>query len=217
MQLRWSGLLWKTVVTVAGTAVLLNLANAQVRHYFSENEVLLATLWAGAAAALLWDNRQRMFAAVIVIPNVLLFGLINPVERGIDTVTRSTLFEVVHNNGQLLHGKWLIFSAGFPASIFTAVGCDVYNGSKYLPDVDHFPLLAKHGLDTRILNNLGYIDIEQLQPGQRPTARRGPFGVVMGLSPLDPLLKEMEFVISLFISAHRMRCCSICGLFRTGI
>ena len=181
----------KMVILLPVALFIVVLANHEVRGYFTIYQVAISALWTGVLAALLWDGRKFLFAAVLIIPHVFLFGLINPVQRGINTITASTLFEVVQNDRRLLQGKWLIFQDEFPSSIFIAAGCDVYNGSKYLPDIDHFPLLASRGVDTKILNNLGYLDIQELEPGQPPKATRGPFGVILGLSPLDPLVKEL--------------------------
>ena len=211
VPLRRYGFWVKAAIMFFAACGLFFLANHDVRNYFAVSEVLICAVWAGIAAALLWDGRKVWFAAAVVIPNFLLFALVNPVQRGIDTITASTLFQVVRKDPKLLHGKWLIFPDKFPASVFTAVGCDVFNGSKYLPDIDHFPLYAAHGLDTNVLNNLGYVDIEQLDPGQPPTVRKGPYGVVMGLSPLDPLIKELGIR---YVAFHKRPAAAVLEHFR---
>jgi hypothetical protein len=169
----------------------LYLANQNVHGYFHISELLWGALWATMLIVLFLDDRRLSFAMVLVIPNLLLFGLINPVERGIRTITATPLFDLVQRNSSLRQGKWLVFSQGFPPAIFTAVGCDVYNGMRYLPDLDHFPLLASHGVDTAIMNNLGYVNVEELKPGEPPRATRGPYGPILSISPLDPLVKEL--------------------------
>jgi hypothetical protein len=181
----------KLILTTPVVFVLLFLANRNVHSYFHLSELLLGTVWASLAVAFLLEGRRWAFAAAVVVPNVILFGLINPVQRGIDPITKSTLFEVVQQNPRLRHGKWMIFGKGFPPSIFTAVGCDVYNSMRYLPDLRQFPLLADHGVDTEPFNNLGYVDVVQLERGQRPRAALGKYGPILSVDPLDPLLKEL--------------------------
>jgi hypothetical protein len=171
--------------------ICLSAANSQVNLYFHTSEVLVGTLWSAALVAFLLEGRRLAFAAAAILPNVFLFGLINPIERGIDTVTKSSLFEVVHRNPRLLHGKWMVFGDGFPPSIFTAVGCDVYNGMRYVPDVDDFAIYARHHLDIGVFNNLGYIETRQLPEGAPARAALEQYGPMLNVSALDPLVKDL--------------------------
>ncbi len=183
----------KLVLAVPIMFALLFLANRNVGGYFHFSELLLGTAWAALAIGLLLDGRRWAFSAVVVIPNILLFGLINPIQRGIDPVTTSPLFEIVHKNPKLLDGKWMVFPNGFPASIFTAVGCDVLNGMRYLPDLRKFPVLAAHGVDTKPFNNLGYVDGRSVGAGPtfpQPKAV-SKYGPLLSVDPMDPLLKEL--------------------------
>jgi hypothetical protein len=167
------------------------LANQSLHDYFRLSELLLGGLWAACLAFFLVDGHLFLFSAAVVIPNVLLFAVINPVERGIPTITASPLFDLVQQNQDLRQGKWIVFSDGFPSSIFSAVGCNVFNGMRYLPDLQDFPVLAAHGVDTSFMNNLGYVSVEQLEGGQSPEASRGVDGSILSVDPLDPLLKEL--------------------------
>ena len=190
-QSRRFGLDSKFLIMLPAFMLTLVLANQRINNYFNAYELILGGLWAGVAAALLWDGRRMLFSAAVVVPNLLLFSLINPVQHGIDVITSSTIFPLVQNDKRLLHGKWLIFPDMFPASIFTAAGCDVYSGQKYLPDVDHFALIKSHVLNGQLINNSGYLDIEELKPGQQPFMKQGPYGMIMSISPLDPLVKQL--------------------------
>ena len=85
----------------------------------------------------------------------------------------------------------MVFEEEGTASPFNAVGCRLFSGSKYLPDIDHFAQIRAHGLDLNILNNLGYISTLELPPGQPPKAEQGKYGVFLKVSPLDPLVREL--------------------------
>jgi hypothetical protein len=166
-------------------------ANQNLQNYFTIPELLLGALWVSILAVCVWDGRLLSFATVLLIPSLLLFALVNPVERGIFTVTASPLFELVQQNPKWKTGRWIVFNNGYPPSIFTAVGCDVINGMRYLPDLKYFPLLAAHGVDTGILNNLGYLNIGQAKPGEAPRASMGPYGPNLSVDPMDPLVKGL--------------------------
>jgi hypothetical protein len=181
----------KLTITLPIVFLALFYANRNIHNYFSFSELLLGTVWTAFLVLFVLNGRLLAFAVAVVLPNVFLFGTVNPVERGINTIIGSPLFDLVQQNERLRQGKWLVFSDGFPPSIFSAVGCDVFNGMRYLPNRQSFPVLAAHGVDTSSMNNLGYISVERLEPGKPPSARLGPYGSILSVSPLDPLLKEL--------------------------
>jgi hypothetical protein len=185
------GLDAKLVIALPIVFLVLFYANQEIHNYFGLSELLLGAIWTAFLVLFVLEGRLLLFAATVVIPNMFLFGTVNPVERGIDTITGSTLFDVVHQNERLKQGKWLVFSDGFPPSIFSAVGCDVFNGMRYLPDRQSFPVLAAHGVDFSSMNNLGYVSVEGLEPGKPASVRMGPYGPTLSVSPFDPLLKEL--------------------------
>ena len=41
------------------------------------------------------------------------------------------------------------------------------------------------------MNNLGYVSVEQLDPGKPPSVRVGPYGPTLSVSPFDPLLTDL--------------------------
>jgi len=154
--------------------------------------VWIATAWVALLAALLLDGRKLGFALAAIVPNLVLFGMFNPLQRGMGVVTNSALFQLVHREPRLLGGKWLVFSEKLPASLFSAVGCDLYDAVRYLPDIDHFALLRARGVDVKPLNNLGYFDARALPEGERAWARVNDVGTVeLGVNPMDPLVKEL--------------------------
>jgi hypothetical protein len=183
-----NGFWWKLGVCLP--VVWLGLGHAN--HYFSGTEVWIATVWVALLGALLLDGRKLGFALAAIVPHMLLFGMFNPLQRGMGAVTDSELFQAVHREPKLLEGKWLVFTEKRPASLFSAVGCDLYNGVRYLPDIDHFALLRARGLDVNALNNLGYFEVRALGAGEHAWARRDEGGTVqLGVNPVDPLVKDL--------------------------
>ncbi|MCU1262700.1 MAG: hypothetical protein JWO80_5585 [Bryobacterales bacterium] len=183
---------WKLGAGAAVFGLALTAANRGLDGYFRASEIGIATAWAAVLAASILDGRRMAFAIAAVVPNLLLFGMFNPLQRGIGAVTSSALFQLVHREPRLLHGTWLVFTKRLPAGLFSAVGCDLYDGLRYLPDIDHFALLRSNGVDVRPLNNLGYFDALMLKPGERARAQLDEAGTVqLSVSPLDPLVKEL--------------------------
>jgi hypothetical protein len=173
--------------------LILRAANQHLGNFFSTAEIVLASLFSSFLSMLLITRESRLLALCLVIPQALAFGLTNPVERGIREFTQSDLNRFVQGHRELLHGRWLVYSntpvrSGFVASS----GCEVYTGTRYLPDIDHFAAFAQRGLDLNIFNRLGYLDARPIVRGE-PTrfVQAGPLVVEWDVAPSDPLLKTV--------------------------
>ncbi|MBV9302196.1 MAG: hypothetical protein JOY62_11150 [Acidobacteriaceae bacterium] len=179
-------------ITSAVMYHLLNETNVGLALFFSHREVLFATFFAAALTTLLLSGWKLILAAALVIPQALVFGSVNPIERGTAVFTSSELFKFVRKHPELLHAKWIVFSDSVVNSGFlAATGCNVYTGCHYLPDIDHFPLFAARGLDPPALNRLGYLTAHALPPGEKPSVQFLIPILRLSISPTDPLLPAL--------------------------
>jgi hypothetical protein len=160
--------------------------------FFTADQVLFATFFVAGLITLLISGRKIALAVALVIPQALLFGTVNPLERGVGVFTSSELYKFVRRNPQLLNGKWFVFSDAVVRSAFVAAtGCEVYTGDHYLPDIDHFPLFAQSGLDPAAFNRLGYLDASPIPPGDKSSVEfRAPV-LRWKVSPADPILPRI--------------------------
>ena len=71
-------------------------------------------------------------------------------------------------------------------------GCEVYTGTRYLPDIDHFSLLAARGLDLATFNRLGYLDAIAI-PWNQPSTFHLDSQVVVRwyVNANDPILRQL--------------------------
>jgi hypothetical protein len=168
-------------------------ANGHLDGYFTLADMALAALFLGLLAMLLISGKERLLALLLVIPQALLFGTVNPVERGLPVFTRSQLHSFIQSRPQLLAGRWLMYS-GTPirSGFLAAEGCEVYTGTRYLPDIDHFALFAARGMDLNTFNRLGYLDATPIPAGE-PTRfiQLGPVVVNWEVAATDPLVREL--------------------------
>jgi hypothetical protein len=179
---------------IFGISVLVFIAvNAKFNNFFSTIELLLIAAFTTFLinALILGQRVPLMFG--LVVANMIYFGTVNPIERGLTVITQSPLFAFVQSHRTMLDGKWLIFSdtpvsTGFLASM----GLQVYTGTRYCPDIDHFPLFRKNHLDPAILNRLGYLDAHPLKPGETSTVTLESQVIIRwNVSPTAPILKQI--------------------------
>jgi hypothetical protein len=176
----------------AATVVFLT-ANAELSYFFSRIELLCITVFTAFLIYTFIAARQIPLMSALVIANVIYFGNVNPIERGLTVITGSPLYAFVQTHKSLLDGKWLVYSdspvsTGFMASM----GFQVYTGTHYCPDIDHFPIFRRYGLNTTLLNRLGYLDAHPLKPGEASTVSLdNPVVVRWSVAPTAPILKQI--------------------------
>lgn len=189
-KLKW---LWKLAGASLIVLALLVITNQTLGTFFSWTNVLVATSIATVLIILLLERRRVALALALVVPQAIVFGAVNPVERGLSVVTNSPLYRFIHNHSELLQGRWLVYSGwiGIPAYL-AATGCDVYTGIRYLPDIDHFASFAAAGLPLSAFNRSGIL-IATALPANAKTSVEVPIPseVVWKVSPTDPLLKQI--------------------------
>ena len=167
--------------------------NGKLNDFFSRPELLC---FAAFTAFLLYTfiaGRQTALMSALVIANVIYFGNVNPIERGLKVITGSPLFAYVQTHRSLLDGKWLVYSdSPVSTGFLAAMGFQVYTGTRYCPDIDHFPLFRRYGLNTTLLNRLGYLDAHPLKAGETNTVTLdNPVVVRWNVAPTAPILKQI--------------------------
>lgn len=173
--------------------VVLHLTNQILLLPFSSYEIGLGTLATTILVMLVVKVKRKWLAAALLIPQALLFGFVNPIQRGLASITESPFFTYVQAHPELKRATWLVYSQSFFLSGFVAAaGCDVYSGIKYLPDVDHFPLFESSGLPITALNRDAAVVALAVPPQTKPSIEVPmPFTMVWHISPIDPLLRKM--------------------------
>ncbi len=180
----------------AGLALFLfafNYTNRKLDMFFKSGEVFLCALFASLLVFFFLERRKWAFAIALILPEVAIFGAVNPIERGLPMFTESHLRKFVRQNPAILNGKWLVFSDGITDSGFlAAAGCSVYTGLHYLPDVDHFPIFSANHLNLEILNRDGYLTAHLRQNAGNMRVELVNTGIVQwDVSPADPILKQI--------------------------
>jgi hypothetical protein len=178
---------------LAMAILVLLAANARLNHFFSRAELLCFAAFLAFLVYTFIAGRQIPLMFGLVIANIIYFANVNPIERGLTAITGSPLFAYVQTHRSLLDGKWLVYSDSPVSTGFLAsMGFQVYTGTRYCPDIDHFPLFRSYGLNTTVLNRLGYLDAHPLKPGETSTVTlENPVVVRWSVAPTAPILKQI--------------------------
>ena len=187
---------WRVAGGVAaflGMTALLAMMNGVYRNFFSGSEIVLAGGYAAVLMVCVLERWIAVLAVALLVPLALANGLINPVDRGLDVITRSALFRAVHDDPRLQQGKWLVYSHDFTLTGFVvATGAEVFNSFKVLPNLD---AMAAFDPDRRLMhsyNQSGHMIARPLPAGESYHFENPDVGMlVWSVSPLDPGLRKV--------------------------
>ncbi len=180
---------------------VLRLTNGDFHDFLSWRKLMVITAYTSLLIILMLTSRKRAFAGALILPHVIAFATVNPVERGLQSITNSELFQMVHAHRELLQKRWIVFSDNIVDSGFlTATGCNVYTGLRYVPDVDHFKLFASQTKDSQLLNNDWFLNAHPIYTDQKSFFQVfAPVVLNWNVNPLSPTIPELGIGYAAFI------------------
>ena len=172
-RLAQTGVLGAAVFSVVSPVLLLT--NVALANFLTNGELLIAVIYATVLVVAVVENRFAVLAACLLLPQLAIFGLVNPVDRGLQVVETSPLFQVVRSRPELLRHGWIVYSESFPDStFFTALGCQVVNGLKYVPDLKAFRVLDPTGAQKNLVNRSAWLIAEPVYANRPATFEHVP-------------------------------------------
>jgi hypothetical protein len=188
------------------------LTNSSAANYLTAGQVAAAAGYATVLVVALVENRFRLLAASLLLPQIAVFGFVNPLDRGLQVVESAPLFRFVQSRPELLRHRWIVYSGPVNAlhpldpiadlGLFSAVGCEVVTGLKYVPDLRALHVFDPTGAHEALINQSIWL-IAEPEQGNRP-ARFDELrtGVVRWtVSPLDPALRQIGVRYAAFPAA----------------
>ncbi len=193
-RVRWPFDLSRLLLFVVAVYFCLLSTNQYFHAFFASSAVLLGTLYLAMALFFVVKRWRLALATWILVPHIYFYGLVQPIDRGLDQLTGSPLFRLVHGDDKRLRQeRWLIYSRWIePPGLFTAIGCEVFNGLKYVPPLDELRPFDPQGVNYSLLNQAAYFVAKPLvEESARSTfVKSGPNVITWSVSPLDPELKQ---------------------------
>lgn len=169
---------------------VLLLTNEALARFLTIRELLIAAFYASVLVLAVIQSRFLMLAACLLLPQILVFGLVNPVDRGLRVVESSPLFQFIQSRPELLRHRWIVYS--YPESTFLgALGCDVVTGVKYVPDLRAFRVLDRAGAHQNLVNRGALVTAEPVYDQPAAFELVPPNILRVRINPLDSALREI--------------------------
>jgi hypothetical protein len=190
-RLRHSVILGAAIFAIVYPVFLL--VNTSTSNFLSTNELALAAGYATVLFVAVTENWFRFLAAFLVLPQIAVFGLVNPVDRGLQVFESSELFRFVHSRPELLRDRWIVFSGTLPDStFFSAVGCEVITGLKYVPDLNTLRAFDPTGAQRDLLNRSAWLFAVPDYDNRPATFEQVPPNLLkLSVNPLNPVLRSV--------------------------
>ena len=190
-------LFWKEgLASFFGIFILLLIAfacmNSVYHQFFTYFEIAAAAAYAAFLIVCLRKSWRRLLATALLLPAAAATALVNPVDRGLDVILKSSLSATIERQPELRAGRWLVFSSwvALPGFI-SASGLDLANGLKIIPALDELALFDPAKKYTSVINQSCYLVVQVQMEGPSQFESPHPGFVVWKVNPLDPKLKEI--------------------------
>ncbi len=146
-------------------------------NFLPAYQAILLCAFVAASTYLLVRVRPLFFAVLVLVPNMVFHGLVNPVSVGLAPILKNPVYnttaDIVRHSPE---DKWIVY-APLPwlPDIVYAAGAKVFDGLKWVPDLNEVGNLSADPKDVSVYNRYAYISI---YPWNRPDIR-----FVVGESP----------------------------------
>jgi hypothetical protein len=191
-------MLWREgLAPFFGILILLLIAfacmNSVYHQFFTSFEIATAAVYTTFLIFFLRKNWRRLLATALLLPAAATTALVNPVDRGLDVIFKSSLYARIERQPELRRGRWLVFSSSIVLPGFvSASGLDLANGLKIIPALDELTLFDPAKKYTSVINQSCYLIAHvQTETGSSQFESLGSGLVVWKVSPLDPKLKQI--------------------------
>jgi hypothetical protein len=139
--------------------------NVVTDNFASAWQILFVCILVTMAALLFVSRKPLLFAGLILLPNIYFNGLINPIGMGLGPILDHPIYKRVNNIARLEeHSKWVVYGrAGqvvdLNAILACAAGAEVFNGFKYVPNLEALKELSSNARDVDIYNRNSFINL----------------------------------------------------------
>jgi hypothetical protein len=179
---------------------LCRVVNISLNSFLTATQVAVAALYLTIVVMAVVQIRLRLLAAAVLLPHIALFAFVNPLDRGLASVQSVSLFQFVHSRPELLRDRWIVYSGSIvDPGFLSAVGCDVFTGLKYAPDLEALSRFDPTGAFRNIMNQSGFLIAEPDYSGAGPRFDRIQTGVArLTVNPLAPEWKQIGVRYAVF-------------------
>jgi hypothetical protein len=157
----WKFKISVTAIMLIGVAIYAYSFNIVTDDFASFAQILMVCVFVPVAGLLLMSRKTLLFAGLILIPNMIAYGMVNPICIGLKPILNNPLYNEIHQmTRQNPDSKWVVYGNLLQLADFTyATGAKVFNGLKLIPNLDEMKVLSSKNADVDIYNSYGYIGL----------------------------------------------------------
>ncbi len=169
-----------TAIMFIGVLIYAFYFNVVTESFASVSQIIIACAFVTVASFLLLGRKALLFAGLILIPNIMVHSMVNPICIGLKPILSHPLYERInHIVRQAPDSKWIVYrtpnmTMPLLANFTYAGGAKVFNGLKYIPNLDEMKELSSKDNDIEIYNRYGYISLSPV------TGSEVSFGLLEG-------------------------------------
>jgi hypothetical protein len=155
----WQALSFSTLLAFAVTLLARKFSGNYLSPLFM-SVVVFGVLWAGFILAITIRYRWgvQLFSAYSILIGILVGGLVNPLQKGLDVIYKNSLIESIEGISKDDDGLWLVENGSGDIPIF--VGAPTINSTNVYPYLERWQLFDPTGQFEDIYNRYAHITAE---------------------------------------------------------
>jgi hypothetical protein len=200
VRLRESAFLGGAVFAIVFPVFLL--LNATLAGFLTIPQVAVAAAYVAVLIVAMVANQYWLLAFCLVLPQLLAFGLVNPIDRGLRVIESSRLFQFMQSREELRRDRWIVYSPSVThPGLFNAVGAEVVNGLDYVPDLKSLSVFDPGGAQEETINRSVWLLAEpRYDDGGPPYFEYPQFNtLILRVNPLDARLQRIGVRYAAFL------------------
>jgi hypothetical protein len=177
---------------------------ARTGNFFQPWQLGAISILFSVAVSLLVNQKKLLFCAIVLVYVIVSTYSVLPVSSGLGSFFNKKLYHVVRSLvAKDPEARWLVYGSPFHSGFIVAAGANVFNGTKYNPDIPTMRLLDPAGSKKNIYNRYANILVVSSHESETVDFRllyEDCYGIL--ISPFSEKLKKMGITYLLMPSTE---------------
>lgn len=176
---------------LAGLGVFLN---GKAPGFFKQWQICIIGIFFSLTVCLLLNHKTRLFCLMAFLIAFLSTYFVYPVSQGLGFISDKKMYKCVRNIVEKdPQANWMIYGVDIQCGFIEATGANVFNGTKFIPDMQSMKILDPLGKNSFIYNRFAHVLVLN-----RPEIDKVDFRLFfqdcygIGISPFSDKLNELK-------------------------
>jgi hypothetical protein len=167
--------------------------NRVTEGFVTSGQLLTVSLIATAAAYMLLSRAKKAFAALIIVPLVASYGLVNPVAVGLGPVLDTDVFRQVSRIvDRDPDAGWIVYGGGLAPELLRTTGARVLlGGTKWVPPLDELKVLDPQASAVSVYNRFAHVALTPVEGDTINFKLGGPDNYAIEIDPKSDRWRQL--------------------------